>query len=249
MLRFFRQIRKKLIKQENVRKYLWYALGEILLVMIGILLALQVNNWNENRKEKIYEHRMLIELSVALVNDIGNFRLLEDMISNLEESIFYLTDASNMDDRRSLEIDSVRHHLDSVWGFGVYIAYNEGPYEALKSSGLDKISNDSLRNEIAKLYSFSLPSADAWINEIIRGSIDAKFRYFDLLFDIQVERSGQALEKTLIVENFDFLDSPIFADILSESFNATRYSKVPLAQNRTQMEQLLGMINEELTNH
>ncbi|HBZ38410.1 MAG TPA: hypothetical protein DEO59_08000, partial [Balneola sp.] len=97
--RFFRQIRQKLIKQENVRKYLWYALGEILLVMIGILLALQVNNWNENRKEKNYEHRMLTELSVALVNDIGNFRLLEDMMSNLEESIFYLTAASNMDDR------------------------------------------------------------------------------------------------------------------------------------------------------
>ena len=52
MLRFFRHIRKKLIEQDKVRNYIWYALGEIFLVMIGILLALQVNNWNEEWKEK-----------------------------------------------------------------------------------------------------------------------------------------------------------------------------------------------------
>lgn len=45
MLRFFRQIRKKLMEQKKIRTYLFYAIGEIALVMIGILLALQVNNW------------------------------------------------------------------------------------------------------------------------------------------------------------------------------------------------------------
>lgn len=51
MLKFFRQIRQQLIHQGNSRKYLLYAIGEIALVMIGILLALQVNNWNEQRKK------------------------------------------------------------------------------------------------------------------------------------------------------------------------------------------------------
>ena len=51
MLRIFRLIRRKLIEEENARKYFWYALGEVLLVMIGILLALQVNNWNSQRNE------------------------------------------------------------------------------------------------------------------------------------------------------------------------------------------------------
>jgi len=51
MLKFFRTIRKKLIEEDNVRKYLLYAIGEILLVVIGILIALQVNNWNEARAD------------------------------------------------------------------------------------------------------------------------------------------------------------------------------------------------------
>ena len=50
MIRFFRNIRKQLITQTRIRKYLFYAFGEIILVMMGILLALQVNNWNEERK-------------------------------------------------------------------------------------------------------------------------------------------------------------------------------------------------------
>lgn len=52
MLKFFRSIRQKLIDQKKFKNYLLYAIGEILLVMIGILLALQVNNWNERRKTK-----------------------------------------------------------------------------------------------------------------------------------------------------------------------------------------------------
>ena len=53
MLGFLRRIRRTLIEEGHLRKYLTYAVGEILLVMIGILLALQVNNWNESRKAEL----------------------------------------------------------------------------------------------------------------------------------------------------------------------------------------------------
>ena len=62
MLRFIRQIRQKLIVQENVKKYILYAIGEIALVMIGILLALQVNNWNEQKKQVDQEVKLLYDL-------------------------------------------------------------------------------------------------------------------------------------------------------------------------------------------
>ena len=53
MINLFRKTRQKLIKENRVSKYLLYAIGEILLVMIGILMALQVNNWNINTKDGI----------------------------------------------------------------------------------------------------------------------------------------------------------------------------------------------------
>ena len=51
MIKFFRKIRQNLLMENKTRKYFKYAIGEIVLVMIGILLALQINNWNEKRKE------------------------------------------------------------------------------------------------------------------------------------------------------------------------------------------------------
>ena len=52
MIGFFRKIRKKLADDNQFLKYSRYAIGEILLVVVGILIALQINNWNENRKIK-----------------------------------------------------------------------------------------------------------------------------------------------------------------------------------------------------
>jgi hypothetical protein len=50
MIKFFRKIRQNLLSENKLSKYLLYAIGEIMLVMIGILLALSINNWNENKK-------------------------------------------------------------------------------------------------------------------------------------------------------------------------------------------------------
>jgi hypothetical protein len=62
MIKFFRHIRQKLLSQNRVTRYLAYAVGEILLVVMGILIALQVNNWNEYRKDRVKEREILIQL-------------------------------------------------------------------------------------------------------------------------------------------------------------------------------------------
>lgn len=69
MLRFFRKLRQKLLDEGYIRKYLVYAVGEIVLVMIGILLALQINNWNELRKEKAREISYLNRLHENMTFD------------------------------------------------------------------------------------------------------------------------------------------------------------------------------------
>jgi hypothetical protein len=76
MLRFFRAIRKKLNEQQNVRKYLLYAIGEILLVVIGILIALQVHNWNEDRNRQKEERHYLAALHTDFETAESRFRII-----------------------------------------------------------------------------------------------------------------------------------------------------------------------------
>ena len=81
MLTFFRKIRKSLIDNSSFRKYVSYAIGEILLVMIGILLALQVNNWNDLRKAN-FEEQVLIE---HIIDDLQVDRLnISDMLERAD---------------------------------------------------------------------------------------------------------------------------------------------------------------------
>ncbi|MGI9531433.1 DUF6090 family protein, partial [Lutimonas sp.] len=72
MINFFRKIRQGLLSEGKTGKYLKYAFGEIILVVIGILIALSINNWNENRKERVQEGIILQQL-------------LSDFTSNLEQ--------------------------------------------------------------------------------------------------------------------------------------------------------------------
>ena len=72
MIKFFRQIRQNLLSEGKTGKYLKYAIGEIVLVMIGILLALQVSNWNQDRKDRISERKLLDNIHKDFIqNKIG----------------------------------------------------------------------------------------------------------------------------------------------------------------------------------
>ena len=71
MIRIFRNIRQKLASENKVMAYLRYALGEILLVMIGILLALQVNNWNTKRLEVNRSNDLIKKLKLQTENNIN----------------------------------------------------------------------------------------------------------------------------------------------------------------------------------
>ncbi|MEM6321155.1 MAG: DUF6090 family protein [Bacteroidota bacterium] len=71
MLKFFRKIRQKLLSENSFSKYLLYALGEIALIMIGILLALQVNNWNNQKKDAQLTQQYLMDLKEDAQNNVA----------------------------------------------------------------------------------------------------------------------------------------------------------------------------------
>jgi len=72
MIKFLRKIRQNLLMENKTTKYLKYAIGEILLVVIGILIALQINNWNEERKDRIREQAILKSLRIDFNTNIDN---------------------------------------------------------------------------------------------------------------------------------------------------------------------------------
>ncbi len=73
MIPFFRKLRKQLADDNKPLKYLRYAIGEIVLVVIGILIALSINNWNEYRKERLLEYGMLDKISENILEDIRQY--------------------------------------------------------------------------------------------------------------------------------------------------------------------------------
>ncbi|TFH25931.1 MAG: hypothetical protein E4H10_08510 [Bacteroidia bacterium] len=136
------------MEKNKIGKYLKFALVEIVLIMVGILLAVQVNNWNENRKSNIKEIKTLKELRSDLSQN------LED----IEINIANLIDCQNSNEIIIFHIENNVPYNDSLnyhfWNLYPYITFNvnQTTYESLKQMGFNLISNDSLRISISDLY-------------------------------------------------------------------------------------------------
>lgn len=151
MLKFFRRIRKNLLTQNRFRTYLVYALGEIALVMIGILLAIQVNNWNEDRTiaqknvEILKEIKRNVAFNIQQTNsevqrEKGVIQSINIVLDNLEQEKLYH--------------DSLDYHfLNSVlWAESTW---KSSGHETLKAYGVDKLKSVEIKEAILDLYEIS----------------------------------------------------------------------------------------------
>ncbi len=154
MLTFLRKIRKSLIKSQpagasakqggSTRKYILYAIGEIALVVMGILIALQINNWNEERKTKIFEKEILKDINIGLALNIWQ---LENAVKSCNRAansckivLDFLNDEMNYHDSLSIHFSrTIRWFRPTVTNAG---------YESLKSYGRHLVKNDSIRHQL-----------------------------------------------------------------------------------------------------
>ena len=151
MIKFFRTIRKTLIMENKTSKYLKYAIGEIVLVVVGILIALQINNWNENRKLRNLENKLLSMFQTTIAQDTAD---LHQEGKWFDEILIY----SDFIKTKFKDNSAYEKRLDTA--FAAISTFNIAesdytPYEELKSVGLNIITNDSLRKYMVKYYEHS----------------------------------------------------------------------------------------------
>lgn len=151
MLTFFRHIRQKLLEQNQVTRYLAYAAGEIFLVVIGILLALQINNWNEGRKTKKFEQEILFLIDQNLQRDSAI----------MSEELFKARQAVQLTDQL-LEQVALKNYDDSLnYWMGKIISFERfksqsSAFEVLKAKGIETISDKELQLALISYYDVSL---------------------------------------------------------------------------------------------
>ena len=221
MIPFFRRIRKKLADDNptsakasagmKTGKYLSYAIGEIVLVVIGILIALQINNWNYKRLERKEEIEILNSVKNDIENTIAEFdhlnQIREKMLSSTK-SIFKLTNS----------MDFKNKELDSLIGLTFYRpTFNNilGTIDQLFSSGkISLIQNDSIRN-----FLISWPGS---INDMIEEETYAMTLFQNNYYPV--------VAKYILIQ--DVIDQNFSTSFFGTGIREEEYSDIPLKSDR-----------------
>jgi hypothetical protein len=152
MIKFFRNIRQRLLKEGRTTKYLTYAIGEIILVVIGILIALQINNWNEDRKNLQKEHLLLVQLKEEYTSNLAQLDRKIEMRTRLIHASTKLL--SYIDTPEGVPSDSVLKYLGPS---GYAPTFDPITNDLISAGKLSLIKNEKLK----KLLS-------TWTSELVQ---------------------------------------------------------------------------------
>lgn len=148
IMKFFRKFRMLMIKKQKVLQYLSYALGEITLVVIGILVALYVNDWNGNRQKKQLEIKALKEIENSLLKnkEIIELHFKYHQQNFVGQNKLY----SHLKEKGSYNDTLARYFSSLVYDYNIPL--NLSGYENFKVSGIPLLTNDSLKLAIISFY-------------------------------------------------------------------------------------------------
>lgn len=141
MISFFRKIRQKLLSQNRVTRYLVYAIGEIILVVIGILIALQVNNWNEYRKDRIEEQELLIQLESEFQSNLEQLDEKIDVRNHLIQSSMKLLEL--IDSKNPVLPDTVIYYTSKTM---IAPTFDPITNDLISAGKLQLLTNKRLKN-------------------------------------------------------------------------------------------------------
>ena len=196
MIKFFRTIRKDLMEKNKTGKYFKYAIGEIVLVVIGILIALSINNWNENRKNKLSESEYYCKLLADFELDHQNIaKGYKESEYKIEISKRLLLDLNKKDKDKSYLLNNYLQALRT----NEFVPSKVTITDITSSGKLNLLTNDSLKNNIIRYY----------------------VELDKLLYQLEINRS-KSLEKVFSyddgllygIQYFDYVNKSLGIDIL-----------------------------------
>ena len=254
MIPIFRKIRKKMADDNKPAKYLRYAIGEIALVVIGILIALQINNWNENKKTHRNQQNNLQLIKVEMTN---NLQAVYDVKKELKKTIASCRDIINLiNSPENLKIieDSELSALiaglvrDDVQAFLENGAMNQ----LIASDGLKSIENDSIRTILAswqsKIAYVRLQEQHVFISQTrIReyltsnGNLKTLFEEVGLSQNLELENSLVKGSNRYLLKEKEWENTIL---ILIVTGNALQEKVYPEFEN--EIRSVIDLINQEL---
>tara|TARA_R110002126_G_scaffold36161_3_gene110313 strand:- start:88 stop:840 length:753 start_codon:yes stop_codon:yes gene_type:complete len=196
MIPFFRKIRKQFADDNKPLKYMRYAIGEIILVVIGILIALYINNWNEIEKSKSESNRLLIVLKLDLEKDIHNFESLEteynDWLSQIKNILDNVLDGNAKKITRFDQLAAGRLSMN-------YLSVNKITFLDMFSSGKNlEFDNLEIGRDIKDYYQY----AD---NQLIKLNSDNE-DFYQFLMTYYGVRGINTLNRVINQRNLEYID-------------------------------------------
>ncbi|MAN60187.1 MAG: hypothetical protein CMC08_10165 [Flavobacteriaceae bacterium] len=149
MIKFFRNIRKQTISENRFSKYLLYAIGEIVLVVIGILIALQINNWNERQKIEAVQETYLEQLLLDIKSDRAYYAAT---IAQLQQVAQGYENYKTLFEKPNLEPTTVLSALQQIDYGSVEVEFSTNTFQTLVSTGDIKILPEHLRTELTSYF-------------------------------------------------------------------------------------------------
>lgn len=150
MIRFFRSIRQGLLAQGRIARYLTYAIGEIALVVIGILIALQINNWNENQKLRHRQvdliNALILDLNAKMNENIGDLEYGKRIMAKAERALDHLGSGAAID---TADVkDLLRNMASDEWRY----LTTTPTYTSIINSDLWQQLPDTLAKGVQRIY-------------------------------------------------------------------------------------------------
>ena len=239
MLKFFRKIRQRLLTENKFRKYLIYAIGEILLVMIGILLAFQVNSWNDQRKINLLEIAILKELKQNLMVDIVD---IDENIIMHEQSLKSSQIISSVIENDLPNNDSLNNHFSNIILVPMFLP-TKTAYENLKLTGTTILDNDSLRLAIIELYERKYP----FLKDVIDRERIKMYNDLDGFYRNEFS-SIDFFGKSYPVNFEELIKNQVYSNYVNYQKTISEFILAQYEKTKEETNNLIVRINEELDN-